>query len=118
MNVHVIPYDQHLEEGGEIIPDRLNAATKRAYRELTAKLASPPRAVQWLNAQGTGLGVYRPRLLLLLIEFFPHAEQVLGDCNGGVERAAREAGSLRVWMLSHARFPHCFAVRQPTELSQ
>ncbi|NKR28865.1 AAA family ATPase [Rhodococcus hoagii] len=39
MDVHVIPYDPHLEESGEIIPDRLNAATKQAYRELAAKLA-------------------------------------------------------------------------------
>lgn len=39
MDVHVIPYDPHLEESGEIVPDRLNAATKQAYRELAAKIA-------------------------------------------------------------------------------
>jgi MinD-like ATPase involved in chromosome partitioning or flagellar assembly len=39
MDVHVIPYDPHLEESAEIIPDRLNPATRLAYRELAAKVA-------------------------------------------------------------------------------
>lgn len=39
MDVHVIPYDPHLEEGGQIIPERLSAATRLAYRELAAKVA-------------------------------------------------------------------------------
>ncbi|WP_157092604.1 MinD/ParA family ATP-binding protein [Rhodococcus sp. ADH] len=37
--VHVIPYDPHLEESAEIFPDRLNPATTSAYRGLAAKVA-------------------------------------------------------------------------------
>ncbi|AHK35563.1 hypothetical protein OPAG_08346 [Rhodococcus opacus PD630] len=39
MDVHVIPYDPHLEESSEIVPERLDPATRLAYRELAAKVA-------------------------------------------------------------------------------
>lgn len=39
-DVHVIPYDPHLEESDEIVPERLNPATRLAYREVAAKVAA------------------------------------------------------------------------------